>query len=283
MYKILAKEELAPRIKKMWVEAPRVAQQAKPGHFIIIRLHERGERIPLTIADMDPQRGAIMMVFQEMGKTTEELGSYRVGDSIADVLGPLGKIIPPRRVGTVLCVGGGVGVAPIYPRARELCQVGNRVIAVVGSRCKDLLIMQKEMEEVCHEVHYCTDDGSFGHHGLVTDLLPQLIEQERPAEVLAIGPVPMMRAVVQVTRQYNIPTIVSLNAMMVDGTGMCGACRVTVGGEVRFTCVDGPEFDGHQVDFAQLASRLRQFTEEERLALQRYRERREGCRCQTTG
>lgn len=266
----------------MRVRAERVARKARPGHFIILRLHADGERIPLTVVGTEPEQGLVWVIFQEIGKSTKELAAYGPGDVLADFVGPLGHAEPAGLVGTVLVVGGGVGTAPILPRAREFKAAGNRVVGIVGARNKDLLILGPEMEEACDRVYYCTDDGTFGHHGLVTDLIPVAQAEWGPiGEVLAIGPVPMMRATVAKCREVGLPVTVSLNALMVDGTGMCGACRVTVGGQTKFTCVDGPEFDGTQVDFAELSARLRQYTAEERTALERFAARKEGaCRCQ---
>ncbi|MGE5509299.1 MAG: sulfide/dihydroorotate dehydrogenase-like FAD/NAD-binding protein [Chitinophagales bacterium] len=282
MHQILEKREIAPGIHSLKVRAERVARKARPGHFVILRLHEEGERIPLTIVGTEPEKGLVWLIFQEIGKSTKELAGYREGDALLDLAGPLGHAEPARKVGPVLCIGGGVGTAPVLPRAKEFAAAGNLVVGLVGARSQELLILKDEMEAACAKVRYCTDDGSFGHHGLVTDLIGPLNEEHGPfAEVLAIGPVPMMRACVARCKELGLPVTVSLNALMVDGTGMCGACRVTVGGKTRFTCVDGPEFDGAQVDFAELSARLRQYTEEERSALGRFTARKEGtCQCQ---
>ncbi|MDI6870484.1 MAG: sulfide/dihydroorotate dehydrogenase-like FAD/NAD-binding protein [Bacillota bacterium] len=284
MFPIIARREIAPGIHSLWVKADRVASKARPGHFVILRLHERGERIPLTVVGTEPEKGLVWLIFQEVGKSTAELAGYSPGDALLDVVGPLGQAEPAGKVGTVLCVGGGVGTAPVLPRAREFKAAGNRVIGIVGARNRDLLILGREMEETCDRVYFCTDDGSFGHHGLVTDLIPLAQAEHGPVDrVLAIGPVPMMRAAVAKCGELGLPVTVSLNALMVDGTGMCGACRVTVGGVTRFTCVDGPEFDGAQVDFGELSARLRQYAAEERLAAERFAARRKGGECQCRG
>ncbi|MBO8126220.1 MAG: sulfide/dihydroorotate dehydrogenase-like FAD/NAD-binding protein [Firmicutes bacterium] len=278
MYKITAKEQLAPGIFRMLIEAPRVAAKARPGHFVVLRTHEAGERIPLTIVSTT-EAGEVEVIFQVMGKTTAYLAGMQVGDGLPTFLGPLG-VAPevPEGPGTVLCVAGGVGAAPILPRAKDYSQRGWKVLTILGARNEDLLILEDRLAEVSSALYISTDDGSKGHKGFVTDLIPELAQKEEISEVLAIGPVPMMAAVTKVTRKLALPTTVSLNALMVDGTGMCGACRVSVGGETKFTCVDGPEFDGHQVDFAQLRQRLVQYLEEEKLALDRYKKEGE-CQC----
>ncbi len=282
MHKILSKEELAPRIKLFVVEAPEIAAHALPGHFFVLRMHERGERIPLTIADSDPRAGTITMVFQEVGRSTYELGTLGVGDAIADIVGPLGTPRDIKPLGVVACVAGGVGVAPMYPEARAFHALGTRVVSFIGAQTKDMLIFRDRMEAVSDEVHYSTDDGSFGHHGFVTDLLRRsLLDGLRPDEVVAIGPLPMMRATCKVTAEFGLKTIVSLNAIMVDGTGMCGSCRVTVDGKTMFSCVEGPAFDGHKVDFAELMARQTRFAAEEKLAMEHYLQHAEGCRCQS--
>ncbi|HHW13830.1 MAG TPA: sulfide/dihydroorotate dehydrogenase-like FAD/NAD-binding protein, partial [Firmicutes bacterium] len=224
MYPIVSRQEIAPGIHSMHVRADRVARKARPGHFIILRLHADGERIPLTVVGTEPDQGLVWVIFQEIGKSTKELATYGPGDVLADFVGPLGHAEPAGRVGTVLVVGGGVGTAPILPRAREFKAAGNRVVGIVGARNQGLLILGPEMEETCDHVYYCTDDGTFGHHGLVTDLIPVAQAEWGPiAQVLAIGPVPMMRATVAKCREVGLPVTVSLNALMVDGTGMCGA------------------------------------------------------------
>lgn len=280
MHRIVEREELAPRIKLFVVEAPEIASHALPGHFFVLRMHEFGERIPLTIADSDPAAGTITMVFQEVGKSTCELGTLEEGDAVLDIVGPLGTPRDIRRLDTVVCVAGGVGVAPMYPEAKAFHELGARVISLVGAQTKDMLIFKDRMERISHEVHYSTDDGSFGYHGFVTELLRSLLQGGlRPDEVVAIGPLPMMRAACKVTSEFGVKTIVSLNAIMVDGTGMCGSCRVTVGGKTMFSCVEGPAFDGHEVDFAELMARQARFLPEEKLAMERYRAHAEGCKC----
>lgn len=280
MHRIIKKEELAPKIKLFVVEAPEIAAHARPGHFFVLRMHEHGERIPLTIADSDPGAGTITMVFQEVGKSTYELGTLEEGDSILDIVGPLGTPRDIRRLDTVVCVAGGVGVAPIYPEAKAFHELGTRVISLVGAQTKDMLIFKDRMEAVSDEVHYSTDDGSFGYHGFVTGLLRDLLAGGlRPDEVVAVGPLPMMRATCKVTAEFGVKTIVSLNAIMVDGTGMCGSCRVTVDGKTMFSCVEGPAFDGHKVDFEELMARQMRFLAEEKLAMERYKAHAEGCKC----
>lgn len=280
MHRIIKKEELAPRIKLFVVEAREVAEHARPGHFFVLRIHDHGERIPLTIADSDPKAGTITMVFQEVGKSTCELGTLEEGDAILDIVGPLGTPRDIRRLDTVVCVAGGVGVAPIYPEAKAFHQLGTKVVSIIGAQTKDLLIFQDKMEAVSDEVHYCTDDGSYGYHGFVTGLLHDLLAGGlRPDEVVAIGPLPMMRAACRVTAEFGVKTIVSLNAIMVDGTGMCGSCRVTVDGKTMFSCVEGPAFDGHKVDFDELMARQTRFLAEEKLAMERYKAHAEGCKC----
>lgn len=280
MNEILKKIELAPQIKSFEIKAPLIAKKTLPGQFVVIRTHEEGERIPLTVAKADKQRGTITLIVQEVGKTTKYLGLMREGDEILDVIGPLGKPTHIDRFGTVLCVGGGIGIAPIYPITRAMKEKGNRVISIIGARSKELLILEDEMREVSDELHITTDDGSYGRRGFVTDELRRLLEEgERIDRVMAIGPVVMMKAVAEVTRPHNIKTIVSLNPIMVDGTGMCGACRVEVGGETKFTCVDGPEFDGHQVNFDLLLARQRIYLEQEKRSLELFERTLERSSC----
>ncbi len=273
MHRILSKESLAPDVVRFWVEAPVVARKRRPGQFVIIRLDEDGERIPLTIADADRSRGTISLIVQGVGKSTIALNAMEAGQHILDVAGPLGlptKIDPSRRV---CCIGGGIGTAVVYPIACGVKELGGHVVAIVGARTKDLIILEKDMRAVADETVVTTDDGTYGLHGLVTDALKKLIaDGHQFDEVVAVGPLPMMRAVCEVTRPMGLHTVVSLNPIMIDGTGMCGGCRVTVGGEQKFVCVDGPEFDGHQVDFGELSARLKAYREQEALALQRYRQ-----------
>ncbi len=265
MHRILSRELLAPDVVRFWVEAPPIARKRRPGQFVIIRLGEGGERIPLTIADSDTARGAIALVVQGVGKTTRELNAMEPGESIQDIAGPLGlptRIEPGQRV---CCVGGGIGTAVVLPIARGVREAGGRVVSILGARTKDLIILEDDVRAVSDTCIVTTDDGSYGKKGLVTDALRTAIaEAKQPFdEVVAIGPLPMMRAVCELTRPLNIRTIVSLNPVMVDGTGMCGGCRVSVGGQQKFVCVDGPEFDGHQVDFGELMARLTAYREQE--------------------
>ena len=273
MHRILSKEILAPDIVRFWVAAPVVARKRRPGQFVIVRLCENGERIPLTIADADTSRGAISLIVQGVGKSTFALNAMEPGQTILDIAGPLGlptKIEPNSRV---CCIGGGIGTAVAYPIACGVKANGGHVVAIVGARTRDLIILEKDVRAVADETIVTTDDGTYGMHGLVTDALKVLLAEGRAFdEVVAVGPLPMMRAVCEVTRPIGLRTIVSLNPIMIDGTGMCGGCRVTVGGEQKFVCVDGPEFDGHQVDFAELSARLKAYREQEATALERYRQ-----------
>jgi len=256
MFKILEKRELTPVTKLFVVEAPMVARKARPGQFVIIRVTANGERIPLTIADFDAEAGTVTIVIQEVGKTSRLAGALAEGDEILDFVGPLGRPAPLTDHGPVVLVGGGFGVAPIYPIAKALKGKGVKVISIIGARTEDLLILEEEMASVSDELLVATDDGSKGHKGFVTDVLKQLIDAGREIEeVIAIGPMVMMRAVARTTEPYKLKTLVSVDPIMVDGTGMCGACRLTVGGEVRFACVDGPIFDAHTVDFDEAVRR----------------------------
>ena len=256
MFNILHAEFLAPGIKRFVIEAPRIAHKQKPGQFVILRLNEHGERIPITIEHSDPERGTIRIVVQSAGKTTHLLNSLNTGDHILNVVGPLGKPSEIKKFGTVIVIGGGVGTAMAYPTAVALKAAGNRVISIVGARNKDLVILERELREVSDALMITTDDGSYADKGFVTDKLRQLIENGTRIDlVLAVGPIPMMRAVAEMTRKEHIHTIVSLNPIMIDGTGMCGGCRVLVDGKSEFACVDGPEFDAHRVDFSVLVQR----------------------------
>lgn len=269
MYKIVEKREIAPRIKLMKVLAPEVSRKAQPGQFIVLRVDERGERFPLTIADWNPKDGTITLVFLEVGVSTRKLGELNEGDTILDILGPLGNPTEVRNYGVVCVVGGGVGIAAAYPIARAFKKSGNRVVSIIGARSANLLIFEREMADFSDELYVSTDDGTKGHKGFVSDVLKMLLQKEYGFNmVYAVGPAVMMRAVAEVTRPYGIKTIVSLNPIMVDGMGMCGTCRVTVGGRVRFACVDGPEFDAHEVDFGELIKRQTAFIQEERAALE---------------
>ena len=269
---ILHKEKLIMgRTSKLVLDAPQIAATAKPGHFVMLRINEQGERFPLTIADVDAEHGTITIVYLVMGKSTTLLESLEEGDSILDVCGPLGKATHIEPCGTVVCVGGGTGIAAMHHIAKGHHHAGNHVVAVIGARSKDLLLFEKELKSFSPEVLISTDDGSYGHKGFVTELLQHRLETDKTVkEVVAVGPVPMMQAVARTTLPFGVQTTVSLNSLMVDGIGMCGACRVTVGGETKFTCVDGPEFDGHKVDFDELRRRLGAFTILEKESLEHH-------------
>jgi len=270
MFNIIEKSTPAKSINKFVIEAPDVAKKTLPGQFVILRLHEKGERIPLTIADTDKAKGAITLFIQEVGKTTIEMGKLKSGDSILDVVGPLGVPSHIENFGTAMCIAGGVGVAVMYPIAKALKEKGNKIISILGARSKDFIVLENEMKSISDEFYLATDDGSYGKKGFVSDVLNDLLAS-RPSPladiVYAIGPVPMMKVVSEITKQHNLKTVVSLNPVMVDGTGMCGACRVSVGGVTKFACVDGPDFDGHLVNWAELTSRLSVFKRKEKESL----------------
>lgn len=271
MFQIVEARFLAPDIKLLKIEAPLIARKRKAGQFVIVRVDDHGERIPLTIADSNPSIGTITIIVQGIGKTTKQVNLLNAGDALLDVVGPLGNPSDIRRFGTVVVIGGGVGTAIAYPTAVALKAAGNRVLSIIGARSKELVIMEEEVGETSDELFVMTDDGSYGQHGLVTDKLRELIEAGRSIDhVLAIGPIPMMQAVAEVTRPHKIATTVSLNPIMVDGTGMCGGCRVLVGGESRFACVEGPEFNAHAVDFRVLAQRNRLYRPQEQEALKKF-------------
>ncbi len=272
---ILKKEQLIPgQTSKLVIDAPHIAAKAQPGNFIILRVNEKGERIPLTIADTDRENGTITIVYLVLGKSTALLEELNEGDDILDLCGPLGKATHIQKGGTVICVGGGTGIAAMHHIAKGHHMAGNHVVAVIGARNKDLLLFEKELKSFCPEVLISTDDGSYGHKGLVTELLKDRLEKDKSVvEVVAVGPVPMMAAVSKTTEPFGVPTTVSLNSIMVDGVGMCGACRVTVGGQTKFACVDGPEFDGHKVDFQELRQRLAAFSPMEKESYDHH------CRC----
>lgn len=258
MPKLISKETLAPKVNRYRVLAPEVARHRRPGQFVLLRIDEDGERFPVTIADADPVEGSITLIIQEVGVSTALLARMEPGAEIRDVLGPLGHPTDLRKYGTCVCIGGGIGVAPLYPIAKGLADAGNRVVGIIGARSKEMLILEKEMRTVCERLHVTTDDGSSGTKGFVSDVLRERLKSGDHFDfAVVIGPVPMMKVTSGVTKEAAIPTIVSLNPIMVDGTGMCGGCRVLVGNETRFACVDGPEFDGHLVDFDALASRLK--------------------------
>ena len=270
-HRIVEAEWLAPEVRRFVIEAPHVVRHCGPGQFVIVRVTADGERIPLTIAHADKERKTVTLIVQAVGATTHTFCEKEAGESIADVAGPLGRMTHIENVGHAVIVGGGVGTAVIYPQAGALKAKGNRVSAIIGGRSKPYVILEEELSAICDAVYPCTDDGSYGFHGFVTQRLDKLIAEEgKPGLVLCAGPVPMMRAVAELTRPYEIPTVASLNPIMVDGTGMCGGCRVQVGGEMLFACVDGPEFDAHQVDFRELADRLTAYKPQELTAMQRH-------------
>jgi len=272
LFPIVESRLLAAAVKQFKIAAPEIAKKRKPGQFIVLRINEEGERIPLTIADADPEAGTLTIIFQEVGKSTEHLGRLKAGDMICDLIGPLGVPTHVEKFGTVICVGGGIGIAPVYPIAKAMREAGNTVLSIIGARTKNLLILEEEMAKVSNALKVSTDDGSYGYHGFVSDVLQNIIDEGTHIDlVVAIGPVPMMRVVCNVTRNHKIKTVVSLNPIMVDATGMCGACRVSVGGRTRFVCVDGPEFDGHEVNFAELVKRQRAYLNQEKLALESFR------------
>ena len=275
MFTILDKKQLAPRVYWLSVKAPRIARKHRPGQFVILRVHDRGERVPITIAMSDKQAGTIALIVQAAGATSAQLCALQVGQALRDVAGPLGRPTEIGRYGHVAVIGGGVGTAVIYPQVCGLKAAGNEVTVIIGGRTRDLVILEDLLAQEADRVYPCTDDGSYGYHGLVTGKLEELIQQAEPPirAVYAAGPVPMMKAVAEATRPRGIKTIVSLNPIMVDGTGMCGGCRVTVGGKSRFACVDGPEFDAHQVDFDELRDRLATYMPFEKEALERAKHR----------
>jgi ferredoxin--NADP+ reductase len=270
MEQIISAEFLAPSIKRFEILSPKIAQRRKPGQFVIVRIHETGERIPLTIAESNSEKGTITVIVQGVGRTTMELNMLEKGDNILDVVGPLGKPSEIENFGTAVSIGGGVGTAIAYPTAVALKEVGNHTISIIGGRSKEFVILEDEMRKVCDEVYVTTDDGSYGKKGFVTDQLKELIDQKKIDFVLAIGPIPMMKAVADVTRGKGIKTVVSLNPIMVDGTGMCGGCRAIVDGKTVFVCVDGPEFDAHKVDFETLERRNRTYLMDEKTAREKF-------------
>lgn len=267
MFNIIKKEELSDQITLFEIEAADIARKAKPGNFFMLRTHEQGERIPLTIADFDRNRGTITAVFQKVGKATNHLGTLNEGDVILDVTGPLGNDSHIENFGRVVCVGGGVGIAPVYPIAKALKEAGNKVTSIIGARSKSILFWEDKMRNVSDNLIITTDDGSYGTKAIVTSPLEDILGSENVDLVIAIGPAIMMKFVCKTTEKYKVKTIVSLNSIMIDGTGMCGGCRVEIGGETKYTCVDGPEFDGHEVDFDQLMNRLQAYISEEHMAL----------------
>jgi len=275
VYKIVAKKELAPKETLFEIEAPDIAAKAQPGQFVIVIIGEKGERVPLTICDYDKAKGTVSFAFHEVGKTTKELGNLAEGDSLENVTGPLGNPSEIKNYGKVLCVGGSIMIAPLLLQAKAMKEAGNSVTTVLGARIKDVMFMEDEAKAVSDKVYVATDDGSEGYKGL--DFLRDLLKTEKFDRCVALGPVVMMKKVSEITKPYGIPTIVTLTPLMVDGMGMCGVCRVTVGGKMLFACVDGPEFDGHLVDFDELVTRQRMFLPEERLSSVLYEIG--GCKC----
>lgn len=273
MFKIVNREEMAQgTIVLNEIEAPRIARKAKPGQFVIIQANEKGERIPLTMADVDPDKGTITIIYMIVGKSTSLFGNMAVGEDYFAVIGPLGRATHIEKRGKVVCVGGGTGIAVLHPITRGLKEAGNEVITILGSRNKDLLILEDKMAKVSDKLYICTDDGSKGHHGFVTDVLKDVLAKEEITLVVAIGPVPMMKFVSKITKEKGVETLVSLNPIMVDGTGMCGGCRVSVGGKTKFACVDGPEFDGHEVDYDELSKRLQAYQADEKISMDQCRQ-----------
>jgi ferredoxin--NADP+ reductase len=279
LFEIREKIQLSHSVSLFRIVAPKIAQKRRVGQFIMLRLNEQGERIPLTIVDSDPAAGTITIIVQKVGKTSAMLGALQEGDVILDVAGPLGKPCHIENFGHAVCVGGGIGTAPVYPVTRALKEAGNIVTSIIGSKTKDLIILEEEMAGTSDRLFVTTDDGSYGHHGFVTAILGRLIEEGPKIDIVfAVGPLQMMSAVCDVTRPHQIRTMVSLNPVMVDGTGMCGGCRVTIGGKIRFVCVDGPEFEGHEVDFNELLRRNRSYLKEEEKAMEEMAHH-EGPRC----
>jgi ferredoxin--NADP+ reductase len=282
VHRIFSNETLAQDVHRLWIEAPNIARKRRPGQFVIVRTGEDGERIPLTIADVDLERGAIALIVQGVGKSTRALNALPTGGTLLDCAGPLGR---PTRIephAKVCCIGGGIGTAVVYPIACGVKSAGGTVVSIIGGRTRELVLLEEELRKVSELCVVTTDDGSYGQKGLVTDALDALLKAGHHFdEIVAVGPVPMMRAVCELTRPLGIPTTVSLNPVMVDGTGMCGGCRVQVGGEQKFVCVDGPEFDGHLVDFDELTARLRAYREQEVAALKIYEEDRQAAEAWT--
>jgi ferredoxin/flavodoxin---NADP+ reductase len=269
LFKIISTEKIAEDVFRFLVEAPRIAQSRQPGQFIVLRVDEKGERIPLTIVDSNAKNGTLTLIFQAVGVSTKKLAGLKPNDFLIDILGPLGHATHLEKFGKIIAIGGGVGIAPLYPITKGMVDAGNEVLSILGARSKNLLILEKEMKEICKDVRVVTDDGSYGEKGLVTDCLKKLVDSgSKPDLVIAIGPLVMMKAVSQLTLTYGIKTIVSLNPIMVDGTGMCGGCRVDIGGQVKFACVDGPEFNGHEVNFDKLGTRLKAYRTYEKHSLE---------------
>ncbi len=271
MFEILDNTKLAIGIKLLKVKTKDISKKIKPGQFIILRISEQGERIPLTVADKDPERGSLDIIYQEIGKSTKELGQLKKGDFLLDLIGPLGKPGKIDQYGTIIFIGGGVGIATLFPYIQEFKKAGNKIISILGAKTKGYLFFENEIKQLSDEFHITTDDGSYGRKGFVTEVLQDSIKQKTDL-VLAVGPLVMMKAVSQITKSHNILTWVSLNAIMLDGTGMCGSCRVTVDGKVKFSCVDGPEFEGAKVNFDELIMRNQRFLKEEAISFRRYNE-----------
>jgi len=270
MYKIVDKEILSENVVKLVIDNPDIAKSRKPGQFVIVKIDQKGERIPLTIADANLEKGTITLIIQKVGTSTHKLFNLNSGDSVNDVVGPLGLPTHIEKVGTVIAAGGGVGIAPLYPIAKGFKEAGNKLITVLAARNKELIILEDEMKAIADELVIMTDDGSYGQKGLVTAGIEEVIKREKVDMVVCIGPAIMMKFVALLTKKYNLPTLVSLNTIMVDGTGMCGACRISVGGKTKFVCVDGPEFDAHQVDFNEMLNRLNAYNKEEEKSYEAY-------------
>ncbi|HOP07876.1 MAG TPA: sulfide/dihydroorotate dehydrogenase-like FAD/NAD-binding protein [candidate division Zixibacteria bacterium] len=271
MPKVVDNIQIGPMVWKMRVEIPRLVKKAKAGQFVILRVNETGERVPMSIAGLDRENGLLTIIYQVVGKTSALMTTIPDGGEISDTVGPLGVPSHVDNWGTAILVGGGIGIAPIYPIAQAYKEAGNKVITIIGARSKEFIFYEDEHKGVADELHICTDDGSYGHHGFVSDVLKQILDSgEKVGMIMAIGPVPMMRVVANLTRDYKVPTWVSLNPLMIDGTGMCGGCRVQVGDETKFACVDGPDFDGHKVDFDTLTKRLGAYKEQERAAMKHF-------------
>ncbi len=280
MHEIKRIEELNPEMTEIEVEAPLVAEKIKPGQFIVVRLHEKGERVPLTLYKKDEERGTVSMIFQKVGKSTHQLSTYEAGDELQDVVGPMGTPAEIKKYGTVVCIGGGVGTPEVFPVAKALKKAGNEVIVISGFRTDDLVVCEDELEKVCaDQLYITTDDGSYGRKGFTSDVLEELIEEINIDLVHAVGPPIMMKVIAEITEEHDIPTRVSLNSIMLDATGMCGSCRVEVGGEMKLACVDGPEFDAHEVNFDELMERITMFEEQEEKAMEHWEESHEGCDC----
>ena len=276
MFKIVHKETAAPQVTSLIIEAPYIAKHHKAGNFVVLRIHEKGERIPLTIADSDSDKGTITLLFQTIGKTTEELAMLKAGDEIRDIAGPLGHATPVEKYGHCVLVGGGIGSATLFPILKALKEAQNKITVILGARTKELLVWPDKFGKYADETLLTTDDGSSGKKGLVTETLKGVIEKNKADLVIAVGPVRMMQAVSEMTKPYVIKTLVSLNPVMVEGTGMCGACRVTVSNKTRFACIEGPEFDGHEVDFQELANRLGFYRAEEAESMAKFKSRCKG-------